>query len=134
MINTKRIQRKITVKGVDHVAVVVTDLERALAFYRDLLGLKQIPRPESDLKGAYLVCPDGVTIPLLVAKDVVDTTSIRHIGLAVENRAEAIEILKEHGVRIVRAEPFPPRPGHKAINSSMVLDPDGNKVEIREVR
>ena len=31
--------------GIHHSSIVVTDMERARQFYRDILGLKQIERP-----------------------------------------------------------------------------------------
>lgn len=38
----------ISVSALDHVSVTVTDLERSLAFYRDLLGLEEIERHRLD--------------------------------------------------------------------------------------
>jgi len=37
-----------------HVAVVVRDVDRSLAFYRDLLGLSTKPRPAFPVGGAWL--------------------------------------------------------------------------------
>ena len=39
--------RKIQVQELDHVALDVLDLEKAKTFYSELLGLQDIPRPES---------------------------------------------------------------------------------------
>src|SRR5687767_4947344 len=46
---------------IDHAAVVVTDVARAVAFYRDVLGLTEVPRPPTfDFPGAWLrVGPAG---------------------------------------------------------------------------
>ena len=45
---------KINVKKLDHVAIDVEDVEKAKTFYSDLLGLNEIPRPESfDFPGAW---------------------------------------------------------------------------------
>ncbi len=55
--------------GVHHVSINVTDLDQALAFYRDTLGLKLMEnRPDDviDVDGAWLSCPDGREIHLLV--------------------------------------------------------------------
>src|ERR1700754_1976304 len=41
-----------------HVSLVVTDLERALAFYRDVIGLPQIPRPAIPVPGIWMGCGD----------------------------------------------------------------------------
>jgi catechol 2,3-dioxygenase-like lactoylglutathione lyase family enzyme len=37
-----------------HVSLMVTDAERAAAFYREFLGLKQLERPAFKSKGAWL--------------------------------------------------------------------------------
>jgi catechol 2,3-dioxygenase-like lactoylglutathione lyase family enzyme len=45
---------RITVQRIEHVAVVVSDVERAKAFYGGVLGLTEVPRPESfDFAGAW---------------------------------------------------------------------------------
>ena len=37
----------LTVTHIDHVSVIVTDLTRARRFYRDVLGLTEIPKPRT---------------------------------------------------------------------------------------
>ena len=37
-----------------HVSLMVTDAERSAAFYRDVLGLRQLERPAFKSKGAWL--------------------------------------------------------------------------------
>ncbi len=36
-----------------HVSLPVRDVARSVGFYRDVLGLTQIPRPDFDFKGAW---------------------------------------------------------------------------------
>lgn len=36
-----------------HVSVTVTDLDKAKAFYGDVLGLKEIPRPDFRFPGVW---------------------------------------------------------------------------------
>jgi catechol 2,3-dioxygenase-like lactoylglutathione lyase family enzyme len=40
--------------GVDHFSITVADLERSLAFWRDLMGFEQIVDFEEDREGAHL--------------------------------------------------------------------------------
>ena len=43
-----------TAERIDHVAIIVTDLERARQFYSGVLGLREVARPESfDFIGAW---------------------------------------------------------------------------------
>ena len=36
------------IQAIHHVSLSVSDLERARAFYKDVLGLREIPRPPFD--------------------------------------------------------------------------------------
>ncbi|MEY4229167.1 MAG: hypothetical protein RLZZ362_16, partial [Actinomycetota bacterium] len=40
--------------AVNHVSLTVTDLDRSLAFWSDLLGLEPLPRPALGGDGAWL--------------------------------------------------------------------------------
>jgi catechol-2,3-dioxygenase len=35
-------------KRLDHIAIIVSDVGRSLAFYTDVIGLKQVSRPDFD--------------------------------------------------------------------------------------
>jgi len=41
-----------------HVSILTSDVERSLAFYRDVLGLKPLPRPDFPIRGPWLACGD----------------------------------------------------------------------------
>lgn len=45
----------------DHASICVGDIDKAVWFYQDLLGLKQVPRPDFGFPGAWF---DGGNIPL----------------------------------------------------------------------
>ena len=81
------------VNGLFHIAVKTANLEGSLSFYKGVLGLKEIPRPDFGFPGAWLVCPglNGVAIvhlyaggPALGSGGVVHVGSgaIDHISLA----------------------------------------------------
>ena len=42
------------VANIHHVSLNVADNERALEFYRDLLGLAELPRPDFGFPGSWL--------------------------------------------------------------------------------
>ena len=46
-------------RRLSHVSFAVRDLERAMRFYRDLLGLEPIPRPDFGFPGAWLAAGDA---------------------------------------------------------------------------
>ncbi|HFC91362.1 MAG TPA: glyoxalase [Leucothrix mucor] len=52
--------------GVHHISMIVADTERALVFYRDILGLQvATDRPDLDFKGAWLIITNQQQIHLL---------------------------------------------------------------------
>ncbi len=101
---------------VHHVAVIVADLDRALAFWRDMLGLP-----------VELVLPiegDGVTIAFLpvgeskveLVMPTVDTTGVarflankgegfHHVCFEVDNLAETLLRLELDGVELIDSAP-----------------------------
>ena len=51
-----------TVKKIDHIAIVVNDIEQALTVYRDVLGLSLqhiVEEPAEQVRVAYLPTPEG---------------------------------------------------------------------------
>ncbi len=52
----------------DHVSLMVTDAPRALAFYRDVLGLMQLERPAFASVGVWLTTGNGLQVHLVQYK------------------------------------------------------------------
>jgi catechol 2,3-dioxygenase-like lactoylglutathione lyase family enzyme len=46
-----------TVHGLFHIAIKTSDLEATRAFYVDVIGLKDLQRPDFGYPGAWLACP-----------------------------------------------------------------------------
>jgi glyoxylase I family protein len=111
-----------------HASLVVADTARALAFYRDLLGLEADPaRPDLGYPGAWLrvgsrqihllelPSPDPVTgRPAHGGRD-------RHLALLVDGLEELAARLERAGVACTRS-----RSGRAAL---FCRDPDGNALE-----
>ena len=120
-----------------HTMVRVKDLEASLHFYRDLLGLVQTRRMDSE-KGRfsliYLAAPQDVgraeaekspEVELTYNWDPEDYQGGRnfgHLAFAVEDIYAACQRLMDGGVTINR----PPRDGHMAF----VRSPDGVSIEL----
>ena len=109
---------KFKAKGLDHVAIVVTDLDAAIQTYRDVLGLElaEIEEvPEQQVKTAIfghgmgrieLICPTVKTSS--VARFLEKRgEGLHHICVEVENIEAALEALKAEGAPLIDASPQP---------------------------
>lgn len=115
---------KLIVTHIDHVSVLITDLDRARWFYRDVLGLKEIAKPKTfDFVALWFDLGGGHTLHLL-QKDRPDVPSPRHFCLRVADVRAAREHFVRHGVPIAETGPIP------GAERFFVADPDGNRVEI----
>jgi methylmalonyl-CoA/ethylmalonyl-CoA epimerase len=102
----------------DHVGIAVQDIDKALAFFRDALGL-DVEAPEdvaSQRVRAYFVPVGDASLELLeataedsaIAKYVARRgPGIHHITLRVDDIAAALARLKMRGIRLVDEQPRP---------------------------
>jgi catechol 2,3-dioxygenase-like lactoylglutathione lyase family enzyme len=112
---------------VSHVSFAVRDLERSLAFYRDLLGLVPVERPDFGFAGAWLaagdaqvhliVVPEGTEVGTPVSKL---TPLANHTAFVVDDLSAAVAALRERGLAVV---------GGGSLGQAWVQDPDGNVIE-----
>lgn len=104
------------VKKVDHIGIAVRSIEKALPFYTEVLGLPflGIEEVESEqVKVAFLQAGEAkleLLEPLspesAVAKFIEKRgEGIHHVALGVEDIAERIRELKEHGIRMIQDAP-----------------------------
>jgi methylmalonyl-CoA/ethylmalonyl-CoA epimerase len=105
-----------TVKQINHVAVVVDDMEEALSFWRDALGLelhelREVPAEKSQV--AFLPLP-GSEVELVqpttdesgIAKYLAKRgPGMHHICLEVDDIQAMLAQLKSKGVRLINEEP-----------------------------
>ena len=100
----------------DHVGIAVGDLEQALTFYRDALGLEIEPAEEvaSQRVRAHFIPVGESTLELLestspdspIAKYAVKRgPGIHHIALRVDDIHAVLARLKERGIRLIDHEP-----------------------------
>jgi glyoxylase I family protein len=112
-----------SVSQIDHVSVLITDVARSRRFYRDLLGLKEIPKPRTFDFVALWFDLGNMHIHLL-QKDKPDTISPRHFALRVPDAQAARAHLREHGVETSETTLIP------GADRFFIHDPDGNRIEI----
>jgi len=139
-------------KAIRHAGIVISDLEKALHFYRDLLGLKVAKRMDessdyidkiSGLKNVRvttvkLAADDGNLIELLYyhshlrkvdAEKEICQIGISHVAFAVENLDVEYERLSKAGVQFN----YPPQTspdGYAKV--TFCKDPDGTPIELVE--
>jgi methylmalonyl-CoA/ethylmalonyl-CoA epimerase len=100
----------------DHIGIAVSDLEQALTFYRDALGLEIEPPEEvvSQRVRAHFIPVGASTLELLeptspdspIAKYAEKRgPGIHHIALRVDDIHAVLARLKERGIRLIDNEP-----------------------------
>jgi catechol 2,3-dioxygenase-like lactoylglutathione lyase family enzyme len=145
----------LTVMAVSHVAVGVRDMERALRFYRDVIGLRvradlieEIPafegNPARKRRGVYLCWSEGPRESFLVLDQQQDPfgeparvfqVGIHHFGFWVDDVDGIAERARSAGFRLLTrpgigdTKTYGEPPGGK-VKSCFLLDPDGNCVQV----
>ena len=111
-----------TVRGLNHVTLAVADLDRAFAFYTDLLGLTPLARWD---RGAYLLA--GTTWICLSKGTPAATDPNDYSHFAFDISPSKFEQLS-HRLATAGATIWQPNTSEGA--SLYFLDPDGHKLEI----
>ena len=124
------------VRQIDHVTFVVRDLELSRAFYADLLGMTEVPRPGFQFPGLWFQAGSTQIHLILESQDsgpatvfIPEKCSIsrtRHVAFEVASAAEAVRILGEQHVEIVAG----PKARPDGPTQMYVFDPDRNLVEL----
>lgn len=109
--------------GIHHVSILVSDMERAVAWYRQALGLQEVKRP-SNFVTPVRWFELGEQQIHLIPSDEPDHVSPRHFALHVDDCDAARETLAGRGVAIQETVPIA---GAKRF---FIADPDGNNLEI----
>ena len=129
------------IKELGHLVLYVRDVERSAAFYRDVLGWRQL-LPEGDdgalpFPAAAFAAPSGRTHHELLLIEVGPDASpqppgrrvgLYHFGLKVgdsdDELREALATVRANDVRVVGMS------DHTVTHSLYIEDPDGNEIEL----
>ena len=128
--------RPFQVRSIDHVTLVVADLERSRAFYADLLGMQPISRPPFSFDGSWFQAgatqlhlirehPESGPAGNLEPRHRVGMRS-HHLAFEVADASAAVAWLRDRGVPIVAEPKFRP----DGALQTFVTDPDGHLVEL----
>lgn len=151
------------IRAIDHINIVVSDLERSVKFYTELLGFKEINRvhlegewieeivglkdvaadvvfivaPEEEPK-VELLCyktPDGESLP---PNSLANTIGLRHIAFRVDDIQTAAKKLEDAGVKLLSKPIAVPQTlmADNPIRKTLCYfhDPDGVLLEIAEYK
>jgi catechol 2,3-dioxygenase-like lactoylglutathione lyase family enzyme len=114
------------------VALSVTDLGRATRFYTELLGLRQVPRPNLSLPGAWLAA-DNALIHLAVVDQTPTRDPLSHFALTVATPdvRRLAALVPPAGGSVVRDVAVRDELG-VPVTSTICRDPDGNLFELTD--
>jgi len=106
------------VYGLNHIAIEVDDIEKAVAFYKDVFGLEKLDEGEGD---AFFKLGEHQFLALFeVEKMTPDRT--RHFGLMVRDAKQVDEVreklTKKYGIKLI--------PGFRCD----FRDPFGNRIQV----
>lgn len=119
-------------RAIQHSSLVVTDLQRSLAFYCDQLGMQQCERPALSFPGAWLQIGDQqihlINVPPMTRVASIDRPCGRdaHVAMLVDDLPQLIQRLEQAGIEFEKS-----RSGRPAL---FCRDPDGNALEFVETK
>jgi len=116
--------------GVAHLAVFVSDLPKARAFYEDLLGFEEpftLPKPDGSVDIAFVKINDRQWIELF-NRPSAGEGQLNHIAIYTDDADRMRDYLASQGVAV----PERVGKGRTGNKNFMVKDPDGHGVEIVE--
>ena len=116
------------VRRIDHILIAMPAGREAeaRAFYQDMLGLTELPKPpELEGRGGCWFASGGVTVHLGVDKNFV-AAGKAHPAFIVDGLAGMEKKLKQAGYRVTEDEPLP------GCDRRHVHDPFGNRIELIE--
>lgn len=130
--------RRLRLTGLHHLTLICSDIERAVAFYRDLLGLRVVKQTRNfddpDARHLYFGAPDGSPGTLVSVLEypsmeagTVGIGSTHHFALCVESEEELAgwrDYLRSRGVGCTEVL------DRTYFKSVYLRDPDGHVVEI----
>ena len=125
------------VKTLDHVTLVVEDLDRSHDFYAGVLGMQPVERPAFSFAGSWFQAgktqihlilehaesgPAGVPIP----QHLLASSRIHHFAFEVDDALATAETLRQNGVAVVSGPKYRP----DGMIQVFATDPDGHVVEL----
>jgi catechol 2,3-dioxygenase-like lactoylglutathione lyase family enzyme len=133
------LSQAIGVKTLDHVTLVVADLERSRRFYVDALGMREVERPGFSFDGCWfqagstqihLILEHDGSGPAGERTDQKRSSRSHHFAFQVDDARSAAAQCRALGVPIVSG----PKERPDGAVQVFVTDPDGHMVELCSTR
>lgn len=119
-----------SIEAVDHVNIVTSRLDQTRAFFVDVLGLAEGPRPPFEVDGCWLYAGDRAIVHLQSATGPVSASSfsaLNHFAFRTAGFDDMLARLRSRGVAYdVRTIPG------TYVRQLFLLDPNGVRVELNE--
>lgn len=117
----------VRISQLNHVALHVADVDRSVAFYRDVLHLRPIPRPAFSFPGAWFQIGVDQELHLIGERKTEAVSQIRgnHFAMMVDDFDAWEQHLTASGAKFA-----PRRQRPDGALQLFVLDPDGHYVEL----
>lgn len=126
----------IRVQTLDHVTIVVRDLERSRQFYVEVLGMTEVPRPGFSFRGSWFQAGETQIHTILEHAEsgpagtvIANSTRGHHFAFRVADAHAAAGRLEELGVPFVS----PPKSRPDGAVQLFIHDPDGHLIELCSV-
>ncbi|MBV7296426.1 VOC family protein [Enterovibrio paralichthyis] len=127
------------ISGIHHVALIVSDIENAKRFYRDVLGLTIIAENYREERDSWKIdwqLPDGRNLEMFSfpaspeRPSYPEARGLRHLAFQTPDIDKAVVHLNRCGVAVepVRIDPY------TQARFTFFSDPDGLPLELYEVR
>ena len=115
---------QIEIRQINHVTTMVKDTARAMAFYNDLLGIKQIQSQVDNPAITWLQLENGVMVHLIETDEAPAKPGNVHHAFQVDDLEATRSTLESNGYEILRG-------GIRYDGQAyfFIEDPDGNSVE-----
>jgi catechol 2,3-dioxygenase-like lactoylglutathione lyase family enzyme len=116
-----------SIQGMNHFTVLAQDLDATKAFYIDLLGFTDGPRPPFDFPGTWLYIGDRAVLHIVAGGPVPDPPAgvLDHVAFSASNLGETVARLKTHKIDYVLRRQAGDGPWQLFFH-----DPNGAKLEL----
>lgn len=122
------------IQKIEHIAVVVQDLERTIQFYQDLFGFQLRIKGQNDVREmAFIYLESKPEVEIELIRDRTPTTEysadgiVNHIAFSVENLDQVMKELQEKGITFHSEEP------KKAIDGARMIFFQGLNKELLQL-